>query len=81
MNSRPETDEAIGLVGATLAAARGVRFAAATRLPGARLRPISLARYASDPAAPLKIVGGSGSPVVFRHHFPRSTTKESPCWA
>lgn len=56
MNSRPETDEAIGLVGATLAAARGVRFAAATRLPGARLRPISLARYASDPAAPLKIV-------------------------
>ena len=56
MNSRPETDEAIGLVGATLAAARGARFAAATHLPGARLRPISLARYASDPAAPLKIV-------------------------
>jgi hypothetical protein len=56
LNSRPDTDEAIGLVGATLAAAREVRFAAATRLPRARLQPISLARYASDPAAPLKIV-------------------------
>lgn len=63
MNSRPDTDETIGLVGATLAAAREARIAAATRLPKARLRPISLARYASDPAAPLKIVlcpeGGS----------------------
>lgn len=56
MNSRPDTNEAIGLVGATLAVARGVRFAAATRFPGAQLRPISLARYASDPEAPLKIV-------------------------
>ena len=56
MNSRRHTDQAIGLVGATLAAAREVRFAAASRLPRVRLRPISLARYASDPAAPLSIV-------------------------
>ena len=56
MNSRRHTDEAIGLVGATLAAAREARFVAASRLPRARVRPVSLARYASDPDAPLRIV-------------------------
>jgi hypothetical protein len=56
LNSRRHTDEAIGLVGATLAAAREARFVAASRLPRARLRAVSLARYASDPEAPLKIV-------------------------
>jgi hypothetical protein len=56
LNSRRHTDEAIGLVGPTLAAAREARFVAASRLPMARFRPVSLARYASDPEAPLKIV-------------------------
>lgn len=56
MNNPRQTRETVSLVGPTVPAAQALRFAAASRLPGVRLRPISLVRYASDPRAPLRIV-------------------------
>lgn len=56
MSKRPLTHEPLVLVGPTAPAPKAVRLAVASRFPGVRLMPISLARYASNPRAPLRIV-------------------------
>ncbi|HEV8610907.1 MAG TPA: hypothetical protein VGS98_12685 [Thermoanaerobaculia bacterium] len=56
-------DRHLAFVSPTAAAARQSGLGVAHRLPGARLVPVSLGRYARDPRAPLRIVlcpaGGS----------------------
>ena len=56
MSKRPLTHEPLVLVGPTAPAPKAVRLAVASRFPGVRLVSISLALYASNPRAPLRIV-------------------------
>ncbi|HEY6065230.1 MAG TPA: hypothetical protein VIY96_03685 [Thermoanaerobaculia bacterium] len=57
-------DRHLALVSPTPAAARELGPEVASRLPGDRLVPVSLTRYARDPRAPLRIVLGPGGGSV-----------------